>query len=89
MGDAISCNWSHEFATIVAKCLAHARRQFIEIEVAFPTECKVVLDALGEVYGYEEKTKGMTPEERLRFHQHQSGPVMSSLREWIDEQLVE
>ncbi len=47
MSDALANNWTGEFQRIVAKCLAHARRQFVEIEGVFPGECKVVLDALG------------------------------------------
>lgn len=36
MGDAQAANWTSEFETVVCKCLAHARRQFVEIEAAFP-----------------------------------------------------
>jgi hypothetical protein len=86
MADAVACNWSHQFQTIVAKCLAHARRQFVEIEAAFPHECGRVLDDLGRVYGYEAATRGMSDEERLEYHQRLSGPVMESLREWLDTQ---
>jgi len=42
MGDALSSNWGREFETIICKCLAHARRQFVEIGAAFPAECKRV-----------------------------------------------
>jgi transposase len=45
IGDALARNWSHSF-TVVAKCLAHARRRFVEIVRAFPTACARVLDAL-------------------------------------------
>jgi len=31
----------------------------------------------------------MTPEERLRYHQHESGPVMNELRAWLDIQFAE
>ena len=33
-----------------AKCLAHARRKFIDIEQTFPDECGRVLDAIAKVY---------------------------------------
>ena len=46
IGDALSSNWSHAFTVIVAKCLAHARRHFVDIATAFPDECKRVLDDL-------------------------------------------
>jgi len=35
---------------IVANCLAHARRQFVEIHDLFPSECGHVLEALKTVY---------------------------------------
>jgi transposase len=31
----------------------------------------------------------MSDEERLLFHQQQSGPVLAALREWLDEQIKE
>ncbi|MBA3440492.1 MAG: IS66 family transposase [Pyrinomonadaceae bacterium] len=89
MSDALSANWTGEFKRIVAKCLAHARRQFVELETAFPQACGRVLDALAEVYGYDAEAKPMTDEERLVFHQLKSGAVMQRLREWIDEQFRE
>lgn len=89
MGDALSNNWTGEFSRIVAKCLAHARRQFIEIEAAFPSECKRVLDTLSEVYQTEAATHAMTAEERLLYHQRHSGPVMQDLHDWMTKQFSE
>ena len=41
----------------------------------FPSECRYVLETLGQVYGYdaEARERGLTPEERLQFHQEHSG----------------
>jgi transposase len=86
MGDALAANWSGSAATIVAKCWAHARRKFVELEEQFPSECAPVLDAIGQVYGFEAATVGMSATERLAYQQQQSGPVLAELREWIDEQ---
>ncbi len=77
------------FETIICKCLAHARRQFIDIESAFPVQCKRVLDDLGTVYQVDAQTCEMSDEERLVFHQQESAPVFKSLREWIDQQTEE
>jgi hypothetical protein len=49
MSDALAANWSGDEETIEAKCLAHARRKFIEIEAMFPSECAVVLNAIEQV----------------------------------------
>jgi transposase len=89
MADALAANWSGEEETIEAKCLAHARRKFIEIERAFPTECGRVLDAIAKVYRVEAETKGMSAQGRLECHQTRSGPVMVELREWIEEEFAE
>jgi transposase len=86
MSDALAANWSGEEETIEAKCLAHARRKFVEIEQIFPLECAAVLEAIEQVYQIEAETEGMSADERLKRHQAGSGPVMSKLRDWIEEQ---
>jgi len=89
MSDALAANWSGQEETIEAKCLAHARRKFIDIERAFPIECGRVLDAIAKVYRVEAETEGMSAQERLECHQARSGPVMAELREWIEEEFAE
>lgn len=89
MSDALAANWSGGQETIQAKCLAHARRKFIEIEPMFPPECAVVLEAISVVYRVEAETKGMDAEQRLKHHQTKSAPVMSELKEWIGKQFAE
>ena len=71
--------------------MAHARRRFVEVTPNFPLECRFVLESLGEVYGYDEAARAqrMSPEQRLRFHQEHSGPVMEKLRIWLDAQFDE
>jgi hypothetical protein len=89
MADALAANWSGQEETVEAKCLAHARRKFIDIERAFPIECGRVLDAIGKVYQVETETEGMSAQERLECHQARSGPVMAELHEWIEEEFSE
>ncbi|MEJ7708814.1 MAG: transposase [Pyrinomonadaceae bacterium] len=36
-----------------------------------------------------QQTREMSDEQRLVFHQQHSGPVLASLREWLDEQIKE
>lgn len=86
MADALAANWSGEAKTIGAKCLAHARRKFVEIEASFPEECSVVLDAIAKVYEAESETTGMSASDRLAYHQVVSGPVMRDLQEWMETQ---
>lgn len=35
---------------LVANCLAHGRRQIVDVAENFPAECRYVLEQLGEVY---------------------------------------
>jgi len=66
---------------MVANCLAHGRRQFVEIVQNFPVNCRYVLEMLGRVYSHEAEARerGLTAMERLQFHQQHSGPVMDEL----------
>ena len=89
MCDALSRNLPKPLQVILGYCLAHGRRRFVEVAPNFPSECRYVLEALGEIYHYDElaREQGMAPEERLRFHQAHSGPVMEALQGWLTEQL--
>ena len=76
---------------LLASCLAHGRRQFVEVAANFPDECCYVLEMLGHVYGHdaEARERGLTPEERVRFHQERSAPVMDQLHGWLEAQFAE
>ena len=89
MCDALSRNMSDELKTIVANCIAHGRRRFVDVAENFPAECLHVLGLLKEVYKNDAtaREQGMTPTERLRFHQEQSGPWMKTLEDWCREQI--
>jgi hypothetical protein len=89
MADALAVNWGHEEEVIEAKCMAHGRRGILEVEELEPEACKVVLDAISEVYRYEAETAGMSKEERLRYHQSKSSPVMEKMKKWIELQFNE
>ena len=91
MCDALSRNVPKSFATLLANCLTHGRRNFVEVTSSFPEECRLVLETLGEVYGYDDqaRTLGLSPEQRLHFHQEHSGPVMEKLKVWCGAQFAE
>jgi transposase len=76
---------------LVAHCLAHGRRQIVEVAQNFPFECRHVLEMLGEVYRNDAAARnaGLTPAERLRAHQEHSQPIMDALHEWLETQLSE
>jgi hypothetical protein len=91
MCDAEARNTVKERETNISNCLAHGRRKFIDLADTFPAECRVVIEALAEVYVNDRITKeqDMPGGERLRFHQCHSGPVMNRLRCWLDRQFEE
>jgi transposase len=94
MCDALSRNAPRLAAGVeilLANCLAHGRRQFVEVAENFPDQCRYVLEMLGEVYGHEAEARerGLGPEQRLQFHQEHSGPVMEQLHHWLEAQFAE
>lgn len=89
MCDALSHNVAGEFETIVANCVAHARRRFVEVAASFPEQSRQVLETLREVYRNDAsaRTEQLSPEARLAFHQEHSGPLMRGLQWSLYEQL--
>ena len=89
MCDALSRNMPDELDTILANCLSHGRRRFVDVAMNFPQECLYVLEILKDVYknDAETKTQGMSDQQRLQFHQRLSGPKMDELRAWLTEQI--
>jgi len=89
MCDALSRNIPKEFETIVANCLTHGRRQFVDVAANFPQECIYVLNVFKDVYANdaEAKRQEMSAEQRLQFHQRESGPKMDELKQWLAEQI--
>ena len=88
MCDALSRNPPKAFQTILANCLSHARRKFVELVDSFPEQTRFVLDTLRQVYIHDATAKKhqMSDERRLGYHQAESGPLMESLRVWLSEQ---
>jgi transposase len=91
MCDALSRNLPGELRTILAHCLAHARRQFVDVYDRFPEQCRHLLEALAVVYRNEAlaRERQLGPEARLRFHQEMSQPTMEQLHDWLKRQLDE
>jgi transposase len=91
MCDALSRNTPKGVETLIANCLAHGRRQIVEVADNFPEECRYVLETLRDVYHHDAQAReqAMSPEQRLRFHQEHSGPLMTGLHEWMEAQLAE
>jgi hypothetical protein len=91
MCDALSRNLPGDFETIVANCLCHARRNFVEIVGDFPQECRFVIETLRVVFHNEAvaRRQGLGPQERLELHRRESLRPMAALRLWTYRQIKE
>ena len=81
MCDASSNNEQDKFDVLLANCLTHGRRKFIELIEAFPQECIYIIEVLREIYHNDSITRSnrMTEHERLAYHQKYSGPIMDKM----------
>jgi transposase len=91
MCDALSRNLPGELQTILAHCLAHARRQFVDVYDRFPEQCRYLLEALAVVYRNDAiaRERALSPEARLQWHQQESQPTMQQLHDWLTRQFDE
>jgi transposase len=89
MCDALSRNPPKELETILSNCLTHGRRYFVDLIDNFPLECEYVIKKLASVYHADSVAKetNMTAEERLSYHQKESGPLMAELKSWMEKQI--
>jgi hypothetical protein len=72
------------FRIVLANCLTHGRRNFIDAMAAFPKKRQHVIKAPAEVYHHDEicKQQCMMHQKRLSYYQAQSGPVMKEFEAW-------
>lgn len=75
---------------LLANCLVHGRRQFVDIIDSFPEECRHVIEQIGLVYRHDAQAEdqGLDAQARLQLHQKESGPVMEALKTWMELQLM-
>jgi transposase len=76
---------------LLANCLAHGRRQIVEVAENFPEESRYVLERFRSVYHNDAlaREQELSQEQRLRFHQERSEPLMKELQQWMAAQLAE
>jgi hypothetical protein len=93
MSDALAANipQQHQDKALDLNCLVHGRRQFVDIDEYFPSECAHVIDAIAEIYKHEAhcKEQQLTPAQRLAYHQAHSRAVMDELKSWMEQQIAE
>jgi hypothetical protein len=93
MCDALSRNKPklNGTTTLLANCLAHGRRQFVEVLENFPEECRYVLGILRAVYHNDAQAReqNLSADARLHFHQRHSRPLLANLPDWMEAQFDE
>ncbi|MBN2871270.1 MAG: transposase, partial [Campylobacterales bacterium] len=91
MSDGLGTNTAGDFETIESECNCHARRKYVEVTDNFPDEVSIVLYIYGLIYknDHETKKQNMSDEERLEYHQKNSGPIMRVFRRWLNYLLDE
>ena len=91
MCDGLARNLPKELETILANCLAHGRRNFVDLYDRFSDECQYVIETLKVIYHNDKiaREEGMSPEERLSYHQSHSKPTMDNLKAWLERQFEE
>ena len=90
MCDALAHNLPKAFQVILANCLSHARRKFVEIVEPFPREVELILHTVEQVYANDEIARNLklSAQERLELHQRRSAFFMEGLRDWMQNQFA-
>ncbi len=92
MSDAKSGNTPKDIKVIECNCNTHARRNFVNVAEDFPDQCLyVITEVFGKIYHYDTlaKQNSLSPEERLKYHQDNSGPIMAAFYLWLEKQFDE
>ena len=67
---------------VLAHCWAHVRREFVEIEKSFPSQCGEIIDLIGELYAIEKKCR-VEGEDLEEARDTKSRPVIDRIVEWF------
>lgn len=95
MCDGLSRNLPKDLDTILANCIAHGRRNFVDLYDRFPDECRQVIEAFKVIYCNDKvaREQELSQEARLTYHQAHSQVPMDRLKHWLqsqfDDRLVE
>ena len=95
MCDALSRNTPFQLVLLLARCFAHARRKFQEIQNDYPLHCHKILTIMSYIYNIDRlsKIQKMSDQERLINHQLFSGPAIRQLekifKDLIDAKVVQ
>lgn len=83
MTDGLAANAVTVCEVVTANCNSHAMRKFKDIKGKYPAEYAKVASFYKVIFDNEQTTKGMPPDERLRFHQEHSQTAFDKLVEYL------
>ena len=92
MCDGLGANSpGNDYEVEVANCLTHARRGFFALYNVGMTSLEIILDEFALIYKNDSdtKVKGLTDQERLRYHQAHSRAPIGRIEQWMNKQLAE
>ncbi|RHW76456.1 IS66 family transposase [Colwellia sp. RSH04] len=76
-------------SAILAGCIAHARRKFIEAKTAQGKsktgKADVILSLIGKLYGIEANIKTKSVAEKYQARQEKSNPLIDKIHQWVKE----
>jgi len=72
--------------TQLSNCLAHARRKFYELVSVWPVIVTKVIGWFAQIFA-NDKFAPSDPEQRLKWHQEKSEPIMNQMKEYFRELL--
>jgi hypothetical protein len=90
MADALTANDKSDYDFIRSHCLVHGRRRFVDHHEKFAEACTFVKERIAVVYKNDKhcKQEGLTPLERLKYHQEHSSESMENLKTWCEETIA-
>lgn len=68
---------------VLARCWAHARREFFEALMYEPVLCNPALDYIKQLYEIEARIKDAPPDKRLKVRDRESRPIVDSFFDWL------
>ncbi len=82
MSDALKMNLPKGILLDWANCLTHARRNFWDLRDEYPRMINYIIKEVAKIYYIDSKTKTMTLEARMLYHQKHSSYIMEKLKRW-------
>lgn len=90
MADGSSKNPTDHEDAIDLNCNSHNRRNFADIQTAFPLATEFVVKAYKEIYKNESQCKedNFSPSKRLEYHREHSLPIMAGMKKALELKLI-